>query len=211
MASTDWRSGRSGWPGDSGGPAQLLGLRVELADRHAELGARFQHPRARFHQRQVLVVGEVDQAVERRVAERRPPALIVLAVRLDSRETGVLPAGLDRRLRRDEIRPDRAGGKWKGQGQRQQSATATQRLRDPGPAPGRPIHRRPRGHQNAVEDERVRLWRLTSEVQAYTAASRNHATGSPTSTSNITPRKTWLTTHECAEPYRQSHNWATVV
>ena len=61
----------------------LLRLRKELADRDAELGPRLQHPRPGAEQRQVLVIGDLDQAIERGIVEHLPPVAVFLLARAD--------------------------------------------------------------------------------------------------------------------------------
>ncbi len=56
--------------------ARLLLLRIEVADRDAELGPCLEHPHGRPVQRQVLPVGGVDQPVESRIVQRLPPGRI---------------------------------------------------------------------------------------------------------------------------------------
>ena len=55
----------------------FLCLREELADGDAHLGAGFQHAVTRLAQGQVLAVGGLDELVEGRVVEYRPPMAVV--------------------------------------------------------------------------------------------------------------------------------------
>ena len=60
-------------------PKAFCGLRIEIAHRDAELGARLQDAHTCRLQRQVLAVGALNQLVEDGVVEDRPPRLINVA------------------------------------------------------------------------------------------------------------------------------------
>src|SRR6516165_1420517 len=61
----------------------LLYLRIELADRYAQLGARFEHLGARADQSEVLIIGDLDQPIEHRVMKDLPPVAILLIAGVD--------------------------------------------------------------------------------------------------------------------------------
>ncbi|HEY2620180.1 MAG TPA: hypothetical protein VGI78_22765 [Acetobacteraceae bacterium] len=89
--------------------ANLLRLRVELADRNAKRGARFEHPGAGGHQSEILPVRQFDQPIQRGVVERRPPLLIVLTIGMNRCVARFQPAAGNRRGGRGEVRADLAG------------------------------------------------------------------------------------------------------
>src|SRR6516164_4214769 len=91
------------WPDVSCRALALLYLRIELADRYAQLGSRFEHLGARADQREVLIIGDLDQPVENRVVEHLPPVPILLISRIDRRVVGFEPFVGYRRRRRREI------------------------------------------------------------------------------------------------------------
>ena len=63
------------------GARTLLRLRIEIADRDAELRARFENFQPDDLQREILLVGALDEAIERRILERPPPARFNVALR----------------------------------------------------------------------------------------------------------------------------------
>ena len=79
--------------------ADLLRLRVELADGDAKCRPRLEHPGAGRHQGQVLLVGDIDQAIQRGVVEHCPPLLVFLMVRLNGCVAGLEPSVGERRGR----------------------------------------------------------------------------------------------------------------
>ena len=91
-----------------GGAVAPLLLRIKLADRDAELGARLQHPRSGAEQGEVLVVGRLDQAIEHGIVKHLPPVAIVLPVRPHGGVVRFEVFFSDGRDGRREIRPDRA-------------------------------------------------------------------------------------------------------
>ena len=72
-------------------PDGLLALRKEVSASHVQLGSRFDHPHAGKLQRQILLVGRVDQVVENRILERRPPVGVVGGHRFHVVVLGVEP------------------------------------------------------------------------------------------------------------------------
>mgnify|MGYP003693904151 CR=1 FL=1 len=59
------------------GPDGLLGLREDLADRDAQLGAGLQDPHPGLLEREVVTVGPRDEAVQDRIVEGLPPIPVV--------------------------------------------------------------------------------------------------------------------------------------
>src|SRR5215467_9467254 len=98
------------WPDVSCRALTLLYLRIELADRYTQLGARFEHVGARADQSEVLIVGDFDQPVENRVVEHFPPLAVLLISRLDRRIVGFEPLLRDRSRGRGEIGADETTG-----------------------------------------------------------------------------------------------------
>ena len=64
-------------------PAELLRLRIQLADGDAQHGPRFQHAGAGGHQGQILFVRDIDKPIECRVMVDGPPVLVVLMIGFD--------------------------------------------------------------------------------------------------------------------------------
>ena len=58
----------------------MLGLGIQLADRYAHLGLGLQHPHPGDLQRQVLLIGLLDQAIEDRVVEGAPPVPVIIGL-----------------------------------------------------------------------------------------------------------------------------------
>src|SRR5438045_2108435 len=86
--------------------AALLYLRVELADRHSKFRAGLQHPSPRVDERQVLIVGKLDQPVQHRIVEYRPPVAILLITGIDRAVVGFEPLLGDRGQRRGKVGTD---------------------------------------------------------------------------------------------------------
>src|SRR6516165_12094439 len=101
------------WPKISCRALALLYLRIELADRYTQLGARFEHLGARADQSEVLIIGDLDQPVENRVMEHPPPVPILLVSRIDGRVVGFEPLLRNRSRGRGEVRADHATGALK--------------------------------------------------------------------------------------------------
>src|SRR6516162_3512529 len=104
------------WPKISCRALALLYLRIELADRYTQLGARFEHLGARADQSQVLIISDFDQPVENRVVEHFPPVSILLISRIDRRVVGFEPFVRNRSRGRGEIGADKTTGALKQQG-----------------------------------------------------------------------------------------------
>src|SRR5215469_12300064 len=98
------------WPDVSCCALALLYLRIKLADRYAQLGARFEHLGAGADQSEVLIIGDLDQSVENRVVEHLPPIPIFLIPRIDRRVVCFEPFLGDRRRRRSKVRADQTPG-----------------------------------------------------------------------------------------------------
>src|SRR5215831_9609264 len=98
------------WPDVSCCALALLYLRIELADRYAKLGARFEHLGARADQSEVLIIGGFDQPIEHRVMEHFPPVSILLISRIDRPVVGFEPLLRDRSRGRGEIGADKTTG-----------------------------------------------------------------------------------------------------
>src|SRR5215472_3535054 len=98
------------WPDVSCRALTLLYLRIELADRHAQLGTRFEHLGACADQSEVLIVGDFDQPVENRVVEHFPPVSILRISRIDRRIVGFEQLLRDRSRGRGEIGADETTG-----------------------------------------------------------------------------------------------------
>src|SRR5215471_5803409 len=58
---------------------ELLLLRIELADGFAQDRTSFQHARSGLHEGEILVISDLDQPVQRRIAKRGPPVPVILA------------------------------------------------------------------------------------------------------------------------------------
>ncbi len=136
---------------------------------------------------------------ERRIAERRPPALIVLAAGLDGGETGIPPAGLDRGLRGDEIRSDRAGRERQDERERRQAARAPRSAStDLRPASRRQFRRAP--SQLAARARNARPRRSRPQDASPDVECKHHA-----------PETRQLTICYAAQPsapYRRRRCWA---
>src|SRR5215469_4000373 len=98
------------WPDVGCRPLALLYLRIELPDRHAQLGARFEHLGTGADQSEVLIIGDIDQPVENRVVEYLPPIPIFLIPRVDRRIVCFEPFLGDRCRRRSKVRADETPG-----------------------------------------------------------------------------------------------------
>src|SRR6516225_11604688 len=98
------------WPDVSCRTLTLLYLRIELADRYAQLRARFENFCPRADQSEVLIIGHLDQPVENRVVEHLPPIPILLISRIDRRVIGFEPFVCDRSGGRGEIGADETTG-----------------------------------------------------------------------------------------------------
>src|SRR5215469_325212 len=124
------------WPDVGRCALALLYLRIELADRYAQLGARFEHLGARADESEVLIVGDRDQPVENRVVEHFPPVPILLISRIDRRVVGFEPFLGNRRRRRSKVWADQTPGAAKRHkdGQRWQSHGPRVRLPPSGAA-----------------------------------------------------------------------------
>ena len=102
----------------------LLLLRVELTDLDAELGARLEDLRARAEERQVLVVGDLDETIEHGIVKHPPPVAVIL---LGCAYRTIAPLEIfrgDRRWRGNEIRADGAAG-YSGNERQSQRAART--------------------------------------------------------------------------------------
>src|SRR5678810_974661 len=66
----------------------LLGLRKDLADRDAQLGAGLQDPHPRLLQREAVLVGPRDEPVEDRIVEGLPPVPVVGLLGAEARVAG---------------------------------------------------------------------------------------------------------------------------
>src|SRR5215472_12246643 len=98
------------WPDVSCRALTLLYLRIELADRYAQLRARFEHFGAGANESEVLIIGDLDQPVENRVMEHFPPVAVLLISRIDRRVVGFEPLLRNRSGRRGEIGADQTTG-----------------------------------------------------------------------------------------------------
>jgi hypothetical protein len=107
---------------------RLLHLRELLAGGDAELGARLEDPEAGDLQRQVLAVGDLDQAVQGRVVERSPPGGVGGGLGREARVAGPAPAGGDGDLGPLEVGTDRARQQQRRREQRAQYSSLTNRL-----------------------------------------------------------------------------------
>src|SRR5215472_1937820 len=110
------------WPDVGCCALALLYLRIELADRYAQLGARFEHLGARADESEVLIVGDLDQPVENRVVEHFPPVPILLISRIDRRVVGFEPFVRNRSRGRGEIGTDKAAAAQEKQYQKERKA-----------------------------------------------------------------------------------------
>ena len=115
--------------------ADVLLLRVELAERDAELGAGLEDADAGGAEREVLLVRQPDQVRERRVGEDVPPVPVFRARGVDRGVVGFEPLDGDVGLGRLEVGADHAAG---GQQEREQEMASTPSLGVPPPAV--PVH-----------------------------------------------------------------------
>ena len=84
------------------GAGTLLRLRIKIADRDAELRARFENFQTGDPHREILLVGALDEAIERRILERPPPVRLDVALR-HALVAALDPFVLNGRCRREEI------------------------------------------------------------------------------------------------------------
>jgi hypothetical protein len=110
-----WELGRVGMARPDVGyrAVALLQLGIELTDRHSQLRPRFEHPGSRVDERQILVVGKLDQPVEHRVVEYFPPFVVLLVAGADRRVVGFEPFLSDWGRGRGKIRADHTTGALK--------------------------------------------------------------------------------------------------
>ena len=108
-----FRAGASGsmsdgqrWPGCSRRRADLLGLRVKLTDRDAEHGTGFQDAGAGCQECEILMVGDVNQPVERGVAGTPSTTARTSAGRCGPTDRPIATTVRDRCVRGFEIRPN---------------------------------------------------------------------------------------------------------
>src|SRR6516165_9097173 len=96
------------WPDVSCRALTLLYLRIELADRDAQLGTRFEHLGTCADESEVLIVRDFDHPIEHRIVEHPPPIAVFLIPGIDRRIVGFEPPLGDGSLRLGEVWTDKA-------------------------------------------------------------------------------------------------------
>src|SRR5215472_16521583 len=172
------------WPDVGCCALALLYLRIELADRYAQLGARFEHLGARADESEVLIVGDLDQPVENRVVEHFPPVPILLISRIDRRVVGFEPFLGNRRRRRSKVWADQTPGAAKRQKDSQSSKPQNRPIRLP-PSGAAHKHSPPGGPKRLSPCFGFGSFSLRRvQVQAWIVAVQDQAPG-PSSTISI--------------------------
>src|SRR6185437_8081546 len=103
--------------------ADLLLLRIEFAYGYSQFGPRFEHAGAGSHECQILLAADIDQAVERRIPEDRPPSLVLLMVGTHGRVSRLQPFCGNRRIGFGEVGTDLARSQREHQGHDEQRGT----------------------------------------------------------------------------------------
>jgi hypothetical protein len=134
--------------GDPVGRARsLLQLRIQLSDRDPARGLSLQHPDPGDPQRQVLLVGPLDEGIEHRIVEHGPPGAVVRRLALELGLVQLHPLRGERRRRLLVVRPDQRKAPGEEQSRDDRSRPKARGTRR---APGRCRHR-------AVHELRLRI------------------------------------------------------